>query len=202
VADSSKILELVTAFRGMITRLQEENVKTINELNLVTGFIAGTGARVIIFGEHYNQVERGRINDHIRRINELVGVNFILSEEIGEQVLSTLASKRSAIDRGAYSVSKDSIELSIELNIPMVGIDDWTNTGNDLSTPANVAIREKRMNTVIGNYLTRGVIVVIVTDIHLRKSTTSSLGPASPIWTKYRTNRKVVFVRSQNPKIP
>ena len=177
------------------------NVKDLAESVVVEQFIQGSGNRTIIFGEYHTQAERNRINSHIRKINDAVGVDFILSEEVGEQVLTSAAAKQKAIDDQMYSIGPDSILLSMELKVPLVGIDDWTDIVEGRSTKDSFEIRERRMAKVIGDHLGKGVVVVIIGDTHIRRSSTPELGSPSQVWTKYKGNKKVTFVRSPRAEV-
>ncbi len=177
------------------------NVKHLAEIAAVQKFIESDGNRTIIFGEYHTQAERNRINAHIRKIHGSVGVDYILSEEIGEQVLTSSTAKQKAIDDQIYSIGPDSILLSMELEVPIVGIDDWTDIMEGRSTKDSFAVREKRMSKVIGDHLSKGVVAVIIGDTHIRRSTTPELGPPSSVWTKYKGNSKVTFVRSPRAEV-
>lgn len=144
---------------------------------------------VDIFGEYHIDYERDRIEKEILKRHSEQPYEYLLSEEVGVGVYFSNNSKLQGISNKSYSIGPRSFMLSLKLNLPLVGIDEWEEqkflsvTGERVDTITSFKIREKRMLEVITWYLKQGYrCAVIVGDSHLR-TTKSVLGNPSIINT-------------------
>ncbi len=164
-----------------------------------------------IFGEDHSPEERTKIENEIRVLHNTVGIKYILSEELGQYEFYDLASMCKGIEDGMYSISPRTLELGIELDIPVIGIDTWNDSvyshdvkdsfGNCVDFSRSFKIREFIMYSKIKEFmLYNGNIAVIVGDAHLRTISTKELGDASILSTKLNT-KDYLIARSLNKEI-
>lgn len=138
-----------------------------------------------IYGEYHTKEDRSRIEELIRQRNHKVKYDYILSEEIGSNIALTKKEMQEGITNRIWGISPRTYELGIELDIPVIGIDDWDESiyRKDLAT--QFAYREKRMVDVITEYSRKGNCAVIVGDSHLRTIVTKELGSISPLHLEF-----------------
>lgn len=159
-----------------------------------------------IFGETHTLAQRKRIESIIKKFHKINPYDYLLMEGAGDQVLLTKQSKEHALKEEKWSIGPRDIEFGLELDLPIIGIDVWdkkafsvdkyTEEGYALDLTYSFGIRERRMCSVISEYLRKGRIAMIVGDTHLRTVKTKELGPASPIWERYKNDKDVVIHRS------
>lgn len=164
-----------------------------------------------IFGEDHSPNERTEIENKIRDLNDRIGIKYILSEELGSYEYYDISSMQQAINDEMYSISPRTLELGIELNIPVIGIDTWNDSvylddikdsdGNCIDFSSSFKIREYIMYSKIREFMQyNGNIVVIVGDSHLRTISTKELGKESILSTKLNTDDYII-IRSRNREI-
>lgn len=152
---------------------------------------------VEIFGEHHNTEERIEIETKIKKLHSIKPFDFLLSEEVGDAVAVTRRDKLELIKSKYYSIGPMSYHLGIELEIPVIGIDEW-GIKNDLPLAETFAIREKRMLSVIEKYSKLGRVAVLIGDAHLRDKDSEQLGKRSIISTQLKNKKGFVIHRSKN----
>jgi len=134
----------------------------------------------IVFGEYHTTKIRDLIDAKIREINVQTPISCILSEEVGEATYTTPEQIDSAIKHRVYGISDRSLVLAKELNVPIVGIDNWHIDPDLYQFPNDVlrnkkimCAREGRMRSVLEQYATQAteqVIVVLLGEPHIRKA--------------------------------
>lgn len=160
---------------------------------------------VDIFGEIHTPEERTRVEDLIRSNNKITPYAFLLSEELGPNIILTKVGKEQCIKNENYNGSPRSLELAIELDIPIVGIDLWDESvyakDTDKDKTHSFSVREQNMVSVITKYMAKGNCAVIVGDTHLRTVKTKMLGDPSKIVTKFKDSKQVNIYRSPDKEI-
>lgn len=169
------------------------------------------GNHLTIYGEDHTKSYRAVINDLIRYEHRKRPFNFLVLEEIGPEVYLSNEEKLDAIKREAYSVGPMGLELAIELNIPAIGMDLWDDDtykddkfGSDnfaIDVVRSFRLRELNMVRVLKKYYAMGNVVAIVGDTHLRRTETTQLGPASPLYTEFQGLDRVSIVRCFNTEL-
>lgn len=153
---------------------------------------------VDIFGEIHTPEERDRVEDLIRERNKKNPYAFLLSEEMGNYSCLTKSDKEHFTKK--FNGSSRSLELAIELDIPVIGIDLLEkevyakDTKNDLSN--SFLLRETNMVGVILYFMERGNCAVIVGDTHLRTVKTKMLGDISKIVKELGKKSNINIFRS------
>lgn len=138
-----------------------------------------------IFGEYHTDDDRNRIEREIIKRHSIQPYDYILSEEVGDKVYISEESKVKGILNKNYSIGPRSFMLSLKLNIPLIGIDEWdeqkflSDNNRRVDVQTFFKIREDRMLKVISEYWRVGYnCAVIVGDSHLRTAR-SELGEPS-----------------------
>lgn len=153
---------------------------------------------VDIFGEIHTPEERDRVEDLIRERHKKNPYAFLLSEEMGSYSCLTKADKEHFTKK--FNGSSRSLELAVELDIPVIGIDLLDkevyskDTKNDVSN--SFLLRETNMVGIILLYMTRGNCAMIVGDTHLRTIKTKMLGGPSKIVTELGKKSNINIFRS------
>lgn len=132
-----------------------------------------------IYGEIHTREDRDRIESELLKKHKLVKYNFILTEEIGDNIALTNKDKLIGINNHLWGISPRSYELGIKLNLPVIGIDTWDDKVYQENLPEQFLQRETRMVKVISEYSRKGNCVVLVGDSHLRTIVTKELGGVS-----------------------
>lgn len=163
-------------------------------------------ASAILYGEYHSVEDRDRVEGLIREHHKLQPFDFILSEELGPHVYLTPEELTKGMENKMYGISDRTFALCLELGLPGIGIDVWNKAihrrdrynaaGEFTDCQYSFALRETRMVEVIGKYKKKGRCAVLVGDTHLRQTGNEVVGGPSYLWEVYRTDRKVVFVRS------
>lgn len=168
---------------------------------------------LFIFGEIHTSEERRRIEKQIDDLYRANRLDFILAEELGPfRYLN-----KSEIEKGRLAmqdaVGEDIFKLGLKYEIPVIGIDLWDDDvyKNDVYYPnspyakdvkRSFRLREAQMVKVIKEWLPMGNGAVICGDTHLRTvSSMEDIGPVSPVWTTFKNNPQVEFIRSPNGEI-
>ena len=146
-----------------------------------------------IFGEDHSSQERTRIENQIRKIKP----DYILSEELGSYRYMTSQEIKNGIRLKRYSNSDRTFKLGLELNTPVIGIDNWTKQLDRLPLSKKFEIRENMMVKTIKEYISKGICCIIVGDAHLRTIETKELGRKSPLNNIPNT----IIIRSNNSEI-
>lgn len=140
-----------------------------------------------IFGEYHIEYERNRVEKEILKRHSIQPYDYLLSEEVGDNIYLDTISKLQGILNKNYSIVPRSFILSLKLDIPLIGIDDWEEqkflhtSGERVDVETSFKIRESRMLHVIKEYWYNGYrCAVIVGDSHLRTAR-SELGEPSVI---------------------
>lgn len=154
--------------------------------------------KVDIFGELHTDEERARIVTELLARHKVEKYDFLLSEECGNVKAITKEKKLYAINRKMYSIGPQSYNLGLQLDLPVIGIDDWSAAvdWDNISTKEAFAIREKRMLEVITEYMKKGKCVVILGDTHLRTIKTKELGDPSVVTKTLKNFNNVEIIRS------
>lgn len=138
--------------------------------------------KIWVFGEYHTTAERDRIEKEILSLVKTgERIDYILTEEAGDAVGKTETELKELIRRKYYSISARSYYLGIKLGIPVIGIDNWPYRKNPL--PIAFRMVEERMLSVTKEYHGKGNCVVLVGDIHLRRTITKELGDKSCFYT-------------------
>ena len=122
-------------------------------------------SNIIIYAEYHTLPVRLKINNMIRKNKP----DFLLSEEIGSYRYYTNKEKEKAIKNEMYSTGPESLKLSIELNIPIIGFDTW-NYDKNKSDKDIFQIREKAMLKVLKEFENKGNIAIICGESHIRSN--------------------------------
>lgn len=142
--------------------------------------------RVDIFGEIHTDEDRTRIERLLLERHKEHPYQYILSEEVGDGVYTTTKQKEDAIKNEVFSIGPRSYKLGINLDLPVIGIDEWDKSkfkfpGGTANIPKAFQVREARMKSVIKTYMALGSCAVLIGDAHLRKTTTKELGDPSKL---------------------
>ena len=164
-----------------------------------------TGHIVDIYGEIHTPEERTRIENLIRSNHKTIPYDYLLSEEMGPNVIFSNVGKEQAIRNENFNGSSRSLELAIELDIPIIGIDLWDKevykNDTDTNKVTSFKLREENMVKVIKEYKAKGNCAVIIGDTHLRRSKTKMLGDPSKIYTTFKNSKGVNIYRSLDKEI-
>jgi hypothetical protein len=140
--------------------------------------------KLYILGEDHNSLkEIARINERIKAIkpdyllHELLYTDLCLTREEIKQRLDACSEGGICDPR----LNKDIYELGYAENIPLVGIDLDLSGSARMTLRKQFELREKQMVKMIEQYRTKGTVVVVVGDAHLRTQSTTELGQSSPI---------------------
>lgn len=154
--------------------------------------------RVDIFGEYHDDEDRTRIEKILLERHKEHPYQFILSEEAGDGVYLTEAERNNAIKREIFSIGPRSYMLGNNLDLPVIGIDEWDEkkfdiAGERISTKLSFKIREARMLSVIKTYMAKGSCAVLIGDSHLRTVFTPELGEPSKLQSLARKDGVTIF---------
>lgn len=164
------------------------------------------GNKVYIFGEMHTKEERDAIEYEIRKLRSKGFIDFLLTEEIGPNKALTIPEMKRKIEVKQYSISDRSLLLGIELNIPVIGIDNWDGStySSDKKKPNgdyencvySFRIRESTMTDKIKEYRKKGNCAVIVGDSHLRGLFNPVMGGPSKIIQTFLCDPDIIIHRS------
>lgn len=169
--------------------------------------------QLVIFGEMHNPKDHARVMQEINKLHSAGKINYILSEELGPFAYLNKKDIEKGIAEMENQIGEETFKLGLKFNVPVIGIDLWDPEvyKDDVYADDNIhvidvkrsfALREAQMVKVISEWLPKGDGVMIVGDTHLRTvPSPQDLGPVSLIWTAYRNNPNVKFIRSPEKEI-
>lgn len=167
--------------------------------------------QLIIYGEDHTTEYRETINEKIRKQHKLNPFEFLLLEELGPHVYLTEKQKEQAIKNHVYSIGPMGLQLALDLDIPVVGIDLWDDAvylqdkydseGMALDFTRSFRLRENKMVITIEEWWKKGNCAVIVGDSHLRTVKTKELGPVSPLQFYFGKTPNAEIIRCPNREI-
>ena len=166
---------------------------------------------VDIYGEDHTTEERYEINSEIKDNHKNKPYDYLLLEELGEHIYLNNNEIENAIKNEMYSNGPLGLELALQLNIPAIGIDLWSDdvykddvkdeNGMAIDCSKSFLLRETKMVDTIEKYRSKGNCAVILGDAHLRESITPELGNSSLLYQKYHDDSNVNIHRSNNREI-
>lgn len=160
---------------------------------------------MFIYGEMHTPEERSRIEELILEQHSNRKFDYLLCEDLGIYTASTRVSKERLMANAGkgqtyYGISERSVEFSALLNIPVMGIDDWSAETQRLTDRGRLKeafkAREQNMVRFMNRFHLMGRCAVIVGDTHLRTIDTPELGDPSYIQKAFRRDRTVEIIRS------
>lgn len=169
--------------------------------------------KLVIFGEMHNLSDHARVIKEINNLYLAGKVDYILSEELGPFKYLNKEEIGRGVLKMENQVGEETFKLGLKFNVPVIGIDLWDpdvykediyheDKIHVVDVKRSFALREANMVKVISEWLPYGNGVMIVGDTHLRSiASPKDLGPASPIWVKYRKNPLVKIIRSPEKEI-
>lgn len=139
--------------------------------------------KLYIFGENHARLDEiESINQQIRNIKP----NYLLHELLYDDQCLTVAEMAERLKNCEVgnvcdpNLNKDIYQLGMQMRIPIIGI-DLKSLDRNLSIAKQFELRERNMVHLIEKYRSKGTVVVVVGDAHLRTEVSRELGPPSPI---------------------
>lgn len=162
--------------------------------------------RLILVGEDHRNIEDENL---VRRLITDWKPDYVLCEALGDLVLETSIEKSTQLrlpsDNFYYgNFTKHWISLSCEFPMPFIGMEytQWKpNEYKNIGLKATFIRRESHFIKTIDKYLTKGKVLAICGDTHLRTINTRQLGQISPLYTKYSTRNDSLIIRTRHGEI-